>query len=315
LPALCSLFFAGIGSAQNYPVRAVRVIAPSAPGGATDVLTRIISLKLHEKWEQAVVVENRIGANSNIGAEFAARAAPDGYTLLVGGSPHAINMSLYRNLGYDFAQDLTAIGGIATFPSLITVHPSLPIKTVKELISLARSRPGELNFGSPGNGSPNHLAMELFKSMARVNMIHIPYKGGSGQMVNDLLAGQVQLASIGLPPSMQYVKAGRLHAIAVTSTKRSPLLPEVPTVSEAGLQGFDVTSWNGLFGPVGLPRELIAKLNADVTAALATPDMKERLAVLGAEPMPMPTEEFGRYVREEIVKWGKVVKASGAKID
>jgi tripartite-type tricarboxylate transporter receptor subunit TctC len=302
-------------AAQSYPTRPVRVIAPFAPGGATDVLTRIVSQKLYEKWGQTVVVDNRVGASGNIGAEVASRAPPDGYTLLVAGAPHAINMSLYSKLSYDLAKDLTAISGIATFPSLIALHPSVPVKSIKELIALARSRPGALNFGSAGNGSPNHLAMELFKTMARVDMVHIPYKGGSGQMVSDLLAGQVQLASMGLPPSMPYVKGGRLRAIAVTGATRSPLLPDVPTVAEAGLPGFDVQSWYGFFSPNGLPRELIGRLNTDIVAVLGTPEMKDRLASLGAEPIPMSPEEFGKYVREEIAKWSKVVKASGAKVD
>jgi len=208
-----------------------------------------------------------------------------------------------------------AINRIAGYPSAIVVHPSLPARTVKELIALARAHPGELNFGSPGPGSPNRLAIELFMMMAKVRMVHIPYKGGSGQMVTDLVSGQVQLASIGLPPSMQYVKSGRLRAIAVTGSKRSPLLPDVPTVSEAGLPGFDVTSWYGVFGPAALARNIVAKVNVDVAAVLETPDMKERLERLGAEPAPQPPDDFARFVREEIAKWSKVVKESGATAD
>jgi tripartite-type tricarboxylate transporter receptor subunit TctC len=309
------LLVAGAGWAQDYPSRPVRMVAPFAPGGATDVLTRIVSQKLYERWGQTVFVDNRVGASGNIGAEMVSKATPDGYTLLVAGAPHAINMSLFRNLRYDLAKDLAPVTAIATFPSLIALHPSVPAKSVKELIALARARPGELNFGSAGNGSPNHLSMELFKTMAKVNMVHIPYKGGSGQMVSDLLAGQVQLASMGLPPSIPYVKAGKLRVVAVTGAKRSPLLPDVPTVSESGLPGFDVTSWYGVFGPAGLPRELVAKLNGDIVGILSVPDMKERLASLGAEPAPMSPEDFGRHVRDEIAKWAKVVKESGAKVD
>ncbi|MDO8534828.1 MAG: tripartite tricarboxylate transporter substrate binding protein, partial [Xanthobacteraceae bacterium] len=302
--------------AQDYPARPVRMVTPFAPGGATDVLARIVSLKLYERWGQTVIVDNRVGASGNIGAEYVAKsAAPDGYTLLMAGAPHAINMSLFRNLRYDLAKDLAPITAVATFPSLIALHPSLPVRSVQELIALAKARPGELNFGSAGNGSPNHLSMELFKTMARVNMVHIPYKGGSGQMVTDLLAGQVQLASMGLPPSMAYVKAGRLRAIAVTGAKRSPLLPEVPTVAEAGLPGFDVSSWYGVFAPLALPRGLVTKLNGDIVGLLGAADVKERLASLGAEPAPMSPEDFGRHVREEIAKWAKVVKESGAKVD
>ena len=310
-----ALLIAGATWAQDYPGKTVRMVVPFAPGGATDVLARIVSQKLYERWGQIVMADNRVGASGNIGAEVAVKAAPDGYTLLMAGAPHAINMSLFKNLRYDLAKDLTPISAVATFPSLIALHPSVPVKSVQELIALARARPGELNFGSAGNGSPNHLSMELFKTMAKVNMTHIPYKGGSGQMVSDLFAGQVQLASMGLPPSMPYVKSGRLRAIAVTSLQRSPLLPGVPTVSEAGLSGFDVSSWYGVFAPVGLPRDLIAKLNGDVVAVLGNADLKDRLAALGAEPMPMPSEDFGRFVREEIAKCAKVVKESGAKVD
>ena len=299
-------------AAQNYPVKTVRLIAPFAPGGATDVLARLTAQKLGERWGQSVIVDNRAGAGGNIGAEAAVRSVPDGYTLLVAGAPHAINMTLYRNLTYDLARDLVAINRIAGYPSAIVVHPSVPANSVKELIQLAQARPGDLNFGSPGPGSPNRLAVELFMIMANVKMTHIPYKGGSGQMVTDLVAGHVQLASIGLPPSMEYVKAGRLRAIAVTSTKRSPLLPDVPTVSESGLPGFDVTSWYGVFAPVALPRSLVTRVNGDISAILEAPDLRERLQRMDAEPSPLSPEDFARFVREEIAKWAKVVKASGA---
>ena len=302
-------------AAQNYPVKTVRLIAPFAPGGATDVLARLTAQKLGERWGQSVIVDNRAGAGGNIGAEAAVRSAPDGYTLLVAGAPHAINMTLYRNLTYDLARDLVAINRIAGYPSAIVVHPSVPAKSVKDLVALAKARPGDLNFGSPGPGSPNRLAVELFMIMANVKMTHIPYKGGSGQMVTDLVAGHVQLASIGLPPSMEYVKAGRLRAIAVTSTKRSPLLPDVPTVSEAGLPGFDVTSWYGVFAPAALPRNLVTRVNGDISAVLEAPDLRERLQRMDAEPSPQSPEDFARFVREEIAKWAKVVKASGATAD
>ena len=302
-------------AAQEYPSRTVRMVAPFAPGGATDALARLVGQKLGERWRQTVIVDNRPGASGNIGAEIAARAAPDGHTLVVAGAPHAINMTLYRNLAYDFGRDLVAIARLAGYPSAIIVHPSLPVRSVKELIVLAKARPGELNFGSPSPGSPNRLAMELFMIMAKVKMAHIPYKGGSGQMVTDLIAGQVQLASIGLPPSIPFVKSGRLRAIAVTSLKRSPLLPDVPTVAESGLPGFDVTSWYGVFGPAALPQGLVTRLNGDVVAVLGTADMKERLSSLGAGPAPMTPEDFGRYVRDEIAKWSRVVRESGAKVD
>jgi tripartite-type tricarboxylate transporter receptor subunit TctC len=302
-------------SGQSYPRKAVRVVAPFAPGGATDLLARLVSQKLSERWSQSVLVDNRTGAGGHIGAELAARSAPDGYTLLVAGAPHAIGMSLYKKLGYDLTKDLAPISNLATYPSAIVVHPSLPVKTVKDLMALAKSRPNQLNFGSAGSGSPNHLAIELFKTMAKVTMVHVPYKGGSGQMVGDLLAGQVQLASIGLPPAMPHIKSGKLRVIAVTGVKRSPLLPDAPTVSEAGLPGFDVTSWYGMFGPAALPRDVIAKVNGDIAWVLTAADVKERLASSGAEPAPTTPEELGKLVREEVTKWAKVVADSGARVD
>jgi tripartite-type tricarboxylate transporter receptor subunit TctC len=301
--------------AQTYPVKTVRLIAPFAPGGATDVLARLAAQKLSERWGQTIIVDNRVGAGGHIGAELAARAAPDGYTLLVAGTPHAIGMSLYQKLAYDLVKDLAPANRIATYPSAIAVHPQLPAKNVKELIAIAKARPGQLNFGSAGVGSPNGLALELFQTMAKVKMTHIPYKGGSGQMVSELISGQVQLASIGLPPVMPYVKSGRLRVIAVTGMTRSDLLPQTPTVHESGLPGFDVTSWYGIFGPAALPKDILAKLNADVAAILGAADLKSRLDALGAEPGSMTQDAFARYVREEVTKWAKVVKDSGATPD
>jgi tripartite-type tricarboxylate transporter receptor subunit TctC len=303
-------------SGQDYPSRPVRIVAPFAAGGSTDVLTRLVAQKLNARWKQSVVVENRVGASGRIGAEYVAKSvAPDGYTLLMAGAPHAIGASLFRKVPYDLERDLSAIGLVATFPSVIVAHPALPAKSVKELIALAKSRPGQIDFGSPNIGSPNHLAMELFKTMAKVNMVHIPYKGGSGQMMGDLIAGHVQLASMGFPPAVPQIENGRLRAIAVTSAKRSPVLPQVPTVAESGLPGFEVTSWYGLFAPAALPASLRTRLNADVVAILGDEDLKERLAKLGAEPGPMTPDEYSRFVHSEIVKWAKVVKASGATAD
>ncbi len=302
--------------AQDYPNRPVRIVAPFAPGGGSDVWARILSPKLYERWGQTVIVENRVGASGNLAAEYVAKsAAADGYTLLMAGNTHAIGMSLFKNLRYDLEKDLAPITAVVSFSSVIVVNPALPVKTVKELIALAKARPGELNFGSPNVGSGNHLAMELFKLMAKVNMVHVPYKGGSGQMVVDLIGGHVPLASIGIPIAIAYVKAGRLRPIAVTGPQRSNLLPGVPTVSEAGLPGFNITAWDGVFAPVALPRDLVAKLNRDIVAVLGAADMKDRLASLGADAAPMSPEAFGRYVREEIAKWATLVKESGAKVD
>ncbi len=314
--AIVCLSLVGAAGAQDYPNRVVRMVAPFAAGGSTDVLTRITSAQLSERWNQSVVVENRVGASGRIGAELVAKqSAPDGYTLLIAGAPHAIGASLFRKVSYDLAKDLAAIANIATFPSVIVVHPSMPVKSVKELIALAKARPGQINFGSPNVGSPNHLAMELFKTMASVDMVHIPYKGGAGQMMGDLLGGHVQLASMGFPPAVPQIKNGRLRALAVSSLKRSAVLPDVPTVDESGLRGFEVSSWYGIFGPSAMPKEVVAKINADTQAVLASAEMKSKLAPLGAEPAPGSSEEFARFVRAEIAKWAQVVKASGASAD
>jgi len=311
---LTALLAAGDCAAQDYPSRPVRMVVPFSPGGSTDVLARIVGQKLTERSGQPVIIENRAGAGGNIGAEQVARSAPDGYTLLLGGVPHAISASLYSKLPYDMARDLAAIAEVASFPSAIVLHPSLPANSVKELIALARARPGQLSFGSAGNGSPNHLSLELFQTMAGVRMVHVPYKG-SGQLVGDLLAGQVQLASMGLPVAVPHVQSGKLRAIAVTGAVRSSLLPEVPTVSEAALPGFEVTSWYGVFAPAGLPADIVAKLNSEIGSAVTAAEVKERLAALGAEPSVKSPDQFGRYVRQEIAKWAKVVKDSGAKAE
>ena len=314
--ACTCLAFSAAASAQDYPNRVVKMVAPFAAGGSTDVLTRITAAQLHERWSQSVVVENRVGASGRIGAEVVSKqSAPDGYTLLVAGSPHTIGVTLFKKQSYDLVKDLVAVANIATFPSVIVVHPSMPVKSVKDLINLAKSHPGEINFGSPNIGSPNHLAMELFKTMAGIDMVHIPYKGGSGQMMGDLIGGQVQLASMGFPPAVPQIKNGRLRALAVTSMKRSPVLPDVPTVNESGLRGFEVSSWYGIFAPAATPKQVVAKVNADMQAVLASAEMKAKLTPLGAEPAPTSPEEFARFVRADIDKWAKVVKASGASAD
>ena len=305
---------AGASLAQDYPSKPVRMVVPFSPGGSTDALARIVGQKLTERSGQPVIIENRAGAGGNIGAEQVARSAPDGYTLLLGGVPHAISASLYSRLPYELARDLAAIAEIASFPSAIVLHPSLPANSASELIALARARPGRLSFGSAGNGSPNHLSLELFQTMAGVRMVHVPYKG-SGQLVGDLLAGQVHLASMGLPVAVPHVQSGKLRAIAVTGAARSSLLPEVPTLSEAALPGFEVTSWYGVFGPVGLPADIVVKLNSEIGSAVTAPEVKERLAALGAEPSVKAPDQFGRYVRQEIARWAKVVKDSGAKAE
>jgi tripartite-type tricarboxylate transporter receptor subunit TctC len=309
---LLALMLAGVCQAQDYPSRAVRIVVPFAPGGSVDIFGRLVGQKLGERWGRPVLIENRAGAGGNLGAETVAKSAADGYTLLVAGIPHAIGVTLYQKPTYDFAKDLQGVGNIGMLPSLIVTHPSLPVKTVKELAALAAARPGQLTFGSGGNGSPNHLALELFNYMAKVKMVHVPYKGG-GQVVGDLVAGHIQLASIGIPAVLPLVQAGKLRAIAVTGSQRSAVMDKVPTVAESGLPGFDVTSWYGLFAPANTPPAIVAKVNKDLGDVLGTADIKERFAAMGAIPSVMRPDEFSQFVASEIAKWGKVIKAAGIK--
>jgi tripartite-type tricarboxylate transporter receptor subunit TctC len=301
-------------AAQEYPNKPIRLVAPFAPGGGTDVLARIVGQRLNERWGQAVVVDNRPGAGGNIGADLVAKSSPDGYTLMLGGVPHAISMTLYKKLPYDLARDMIATAPIATFPSMIVVHPAVGAHNVQELVSLGKAKPGALNYGSPGNGSPNHLAIELLCKLGGLKMQHIPYKS-AGQVASELLGGQVQLASMGLPTAMPHVKAGKMRALAVTSASRSPMLPDLPTVAESGLPGFDVTSWYGIFAPRRTPKAVVTKLHDEVVAIVTSPDVGQRLASLGAEPYTPSLDDFAQHVRDEIAKWGKVVQESGARID
>jgi tripartite-type tricarboxylate transporter receptor subunit TctC len=289
------------------------MVIPFPPGGATDLLGRLVGQKLSERVGQPVVAENRTGGGGNIGAEYVVKAAPDGYTVMIGGIPHSINMSLYRKVGYDLATDLTAISNLATFPSMIAVHPSMPVKSMKELLAVARARPGELNYGA-SPGSPNHLVMELIGVMAKVKFVHIGYKG-SGPGIIDLIGGHLHVSSIGFPGAMPHVKAGRLRPIAVTSAKRSSLLPDLPTIAESGLTGFNVTSWYGVFGPAKLPGEIVNRLNSEIRAVMDTDDVKTKLSGVGAEVETNSPQEFAQLVRSEIERWAKVVKASGATVN
>jgi tripartite-type tricarboxylate transporter receptor subunit TctC len=300
-------------SAQDYPSKPIRMIVPFSPGGSTDLLARLMGQKLTERMGQPVVVENRAGGGGHIGADVVVKSAPDGYTLLTAGIPQAIGMSLFKKVPYDMAKDLAPVTLLAMFPSVIAVHPSLPVKSIKELIALARARPGQLNFGA-NPGSPNHLSMELLNVLGKVKMVHVPYKG-AGPVVIDLVAGHLHVASMGLPSAMSMVQAGKLRAIAVTSTTRVATLPGIPTVQEAGVANYNVTSWYGVFGPAALPAGIVKRLHAELTAALKDPTVLQRLATVGAEPSGKGPEEFGRFVREEIDTWAKVVKASGATVN
>jgi tripartite-type tricarboxylate transporter receptor subunit TctC len=307
------LAFATICAAQDYPSRPVRVIDPFSPGGGTDVLGRLISPKLTERLGQPFIIENRPGGGGNIGADAVAKSPPNGYMLLIAGVPHAIGMSLYRNLAYDMAKDLAPISEIATFPSLICVHPSVPVKSMKELIALARAQPGQLNSGA-NTGSPNHLAIELMNSMAKIKIVHIGYKGAA-PAVTDAVAGQIQVVSAGIPSLLGYVQSGRLRPLAATSMTRSPLLPNIPTVNESGIPGYDVTSWYGMYGAAGTPAAIITKLNTEVSAVLKSSDIADRLAALGAQAAPSTPDHLGRLTRDEIARWAVVVKASGATVN
>jgi tripartite-type tricarboxylate transporter receptor subunit TctC len=305
-----------LAAAQNYPARPIRLVVPYPAGGPLDIMARAIGQKLTEAWKQPVVVDNRAGAGGNIGADLVAKSAPDGYTLLMGAvATHAINPSLYSKIPYDPVRDFAPVALVAQVPNILVVNPAVPAKTVQELIELARAKPGSLNFGSGSTGSTGHLAGELFKTMAGVQMVHIPYKGAAPAMA-DLLAGQVQLMFDNLASSLPNVKAGKLRALAVTTRARSPAVPELPTIAESGLPGFDLSTWFGVLVPAGTPAEIVARLNAEIVRALNTNDMRERLQKMGAEPLAGNTpEHFAAFIRSEAAKYAKVVKASGAKVD
>jgi tripartite-type tricarboxylate transporter receptor subunit TctC len=302
--------------AQAYPIKPVRLVVPFPPGGPLDIMGRGIGQKLHEAWSQAVVVENRPGAGGGIGAELVAKSPGDGYTLLMGAvSTHAINPSLYTKVPYDSEKDFVAVALVAQVPNILVVHPSLPAHSVKELIAYAKAKPGALSFGSGSTGSTGHLAGELFKTMTGVDMVHIPYKGGAPAMA-DLLAGQTQLMFDNLANALPHVKAGKLRALAVTTLGRAPSVPDLPTIAESGLAGFDLTTWFGVFAPAGTPAAVVAKLNAGIVQALDSKELTERLVAMGTVPPANNTpERFAAFIRTEAAKYAKVVKASGARVD
>ena len=299
---------------QQYPNRPVRVIVPYPPGGGSDGLARIVGQKLSEVLGQQVIMDNRPGAGANIGAEIAAKSAPDGYTLFMANVAHPINVSYYRKLNYDLVRDFAPVSLLAETPHILVVHPSLPVKSVKELIALAQMRPGELDYSSSGAGGSNHMAGELFAHMAGVKMTHIPYSGG-GPAAIALLGGQVPIGFPTTPSAIPQVKAGKLRGLAVTSAKRSPSIPELPTVAEAGLPGYAVSTWYGLIAPAGTPKEIVGRLSAESVRLLKLPDVRDRLDGGGFEPLGTSPEEFAAYIRSETDKWARVVKALGARAD
>jgi tripartite-type tricarboxylate transporter receptor subunit TctC len=305
-----------LGWAQTaaYPSRAVRMVVPFPPGGPTDVLARIVATKLGERFGQAFAIDNKAGSSGMMGSADVVKAAPDGYTLLGNASIHVINPSLYPKIPFDALTDFTPITQLAHVPLILVVNNDLPVRSVKELIAYAKANPGKLNFASSGNAAAPHLAGESFKLATGIDMQHVPYKGSSPALT-DLIGGQVQLMFDSMPSAMPFVKAGKLRPLAVTTAKRSLAVPDLATVAEAGVPGYDISTWYGLWGPKGLSKEVTDKLANEVARILKLPDVKERYAALGAEPVGNTPEEFAAYCKSELLKWAKVVKDSGAKAD
>lgn len=297
-----------------YPDQTIRMIVPYPPGGGVDVLGRIVAQKLSESLGQRVVVENRPGASGMIGSEQVAKAAPTGYTLLANAAIHVINPSLYPKMSFDAMRDFAPVSLIAQVPLMLVVHPSLPVKSVRDLIALAKARPNELNFSSSGNATTPHLAGESFKIATGVRMQHVPYKGAAPSFI-DLIGGHVQLTFDSMSVAMPYVKSGRVRALAVTTAKRSPTVPDLPTIAESGVPGFDISTWYGVWAPAGTPKDIANKIAAEIANALNQPAVRERLADLGAEPVGNTPEEFAAYCQSELVKWSIIVRESGAKAD
>jgi tripartite-type tricarboxylate transporter receptor subunit TctC len=315
LVACAALVLAYQAYAQNYPVRPLRLVVPFSAGGAADVPGRILTQKLSETLGHQVVVDNRPGAGSTIGAELVAKAPPDGYTLLTISNTHFVSAALYKKLTYDAVNDYSPVTQVTSAPNVIVVHPSLPVKTVKELIALAKAKPGKIDYASSGNGSTQHLTGALFCKMAGIEMTHIPYRG-SGPVTADLLSGQVTVGFPGIAGMLQHIKAGKLRALAVTSAKRSPELPDLPTVAQAGVKGYDVTAWFGVAGPKGVPRDIVLKLHTELLRILKNPDVQRLLLTAGQEVAWQETPElFGEMLKVESAKWARMVKESGAQVN
>jgi tripartite-type tricarboxylate transporter receptor subunit TctC len=313
--AACALAGAPV-LAQDYPAKPIHILVGFAPGGGTDIMARIVAPRLAERLGQPVIVENRPGAGGNLATDVVVKAAPDGYTLLMGTiAALAINPSLFTNLPFDPVKDLTTISMGVTLANVVVVHPSVPAKTLRELIDLARRQPGKLTYSSSGNGTAGHLSGALFESMAGVDLVHVPYKSG-GQAMSDLLGGQVDMSFAAAPGAIPQIKAGKIRALAVTTRERSTFLPDVPTVAEAsGINGYESSNWYGLVGPARLPKAVVDKLNAAMVETLRETATREKLAVQGLEATPSSPDEFAHFLRAEIVKWAKVVKDTGSKPD
>ena len=299
---------------QAWPARPIRYIVPFPPAGATDILARLLADKLIPTLKQPVVVENRAGAAGAVGTELVAKSPPDGYTILMATVAQSISETLYTKQPFSFARDLAPVALVARVPNVMVVHPSMPVKTVKEFIALAKLKPGQINYASSGSGTSIHMSAELFKMMTGVNILHVPYKG-SGPALIGLLSGEVSVMFDNLTSSMGHIKSGRLRAIAITTATRYPGLPDLPTVAESGVPGYEASAWFGVVVPAGTSREIIMRLNTELNRALSLPDLRERFAEQGAIPAPGTPEDFGAWIRAEITKWAKVVKASGAKVE
>ena len=308
------LIMASAAPAQTYPIRPIRWVVTYPPGGPTDVVARAIGAKLTEAWGQQIVIDNRAGAGGVIGTDIAAKAVPDGYTLLFGTSAGlTINPALNSKLPYDAVKDFAPVSLLVLNPQILVVHPAVPVNSVKELVALAKARPGQLNYASVGLGSPNHMGMELLKALTGIDIVHVPYKG-TGPAITDLLGGQVQVMFNSMPSVIPLVASGKLKGLAVGSVQRSPAVPDIPTVAEAGVPGFENVTWYGMFAPAKTPHDIIVKLNKQVVQILASPEMAQRLASQGAEPRSTP-EELTKFMRVESERWKKVIKTAGIKVE
>jgi tripartite-type tricarboxylate transporter receptor subunit TctC len=312
--SLLLVLAAGVASGQAFPTKPIRMILPFPPGGPTDITGRAIAQKLSEQLGQAVVPENRPGAGGNLGLELGAKAPPDGYTITLTAPPLAISPSLYAKLNYDAVRDFAPISLVAAIQNIMVVHNSVPAKTLKEFIQLARRHPGKLNFSSSGPGSTNHLASELLKGRYQLDMVHVPYKGASAALVA-LMGGQVDMGIMAVPPAIPHVQANKVRGLAVLTERREPALPNVPTAKEAGVDDFVVPIWYGILAPAGTPREIVNRLNSEIHKALASADLKERLANAGVEPLANTPEQFADFIKSEIVRYAKVIKEAGIKIE
>jgi len=314
LVAAVSLFAAAEAPAQGYPTRSIRIVAPSTPGDAPDVIARLVAERLSAALGQQVVVENRPGAGGVVGSEIVAKAAPDGYTLIMGNAgSHGINAAVYSKLPYDILKDFAPVSQIAIAPNIFVVNPGLPVTTIPEFIAYAKARPGQLSYASGGNGSSSHMSMELLKSMAGIDVVHVPYKG-STPALTDVISGQDAVMSVNMPPAVPHVKSGRLRALAVTTRSRTPSMPDLPTVAES-LPGYETVAWFGVLAPAGTPKDVINRLSAEIAKIARSPDMRERLEGMGAEPVGSTPEEFGAVMARDIAKWTALAKSVGIKID